>query len=260
MNLRSSLGIFALFCLNCGGEEFTSSFGSTANSGICEPGKQITCPCPGDQEGAQACKDDGTGYKPCQCSGAGGEAGMGGSGGSGGSGGIGGDSCVPTITCGNINDGNPALCGSFMDDCGHQVTCPDQCQLPETCQGGPDTNKWSCGCTPKNHCADLGFDCGSAPDGCGGEIGCGTCDASQNMLCGGATPNGSDCYPDPLSGPANHCGYTCGPAKTCGLMSGCNNGLDKWLCYLPTTSSAPKNGCVVGAGAPTGEFTYWCCS
>lgn len=41
-------------------------------------------------------------------------------------------------------------------------------------------------CVPTS-CAALGFDCGSAGDGCGGTLACGTCAAP--LTCGGATPN-----------------------------------------------------------------------
>lgn len=34
---------------------------------VCTPGQQVECPCPGGGKGAQACKDDGTGYAVCEC-------------------------------------------------------------------------------------------------------------------------------------------------------------------------------------------------
>src|SRR5690606_15703367 len=49
---------------------------------VCAPGKVEACPCPGGGQGAQACRDDGAGYGPCECApGDGGAVGAGGSGG-----------------------------------------------------------------------------------------------------------------------------------------------------------------------------------
>ncbi|MDC0739961.1 DUF2330 domain-containing protein [Polyangium mundeleinium] len=41
--------------------------GSGANPGVCIPGEQVECACPGGSPGAQACNQDGTGYEACQC-------------------------------------------------------------------------------------------------------------------------------------------------------------------------------------------------
>jgi hypothetical protein len=38
----------------------------------CTPGRQVACACPGGSDGAQVCRDDGTGLEPCQCPDAGG--------------------------------------------------------------------------------------------------------------------------------------------------------------------------------------------
>ncbi|MDI1428243.1 DUF2330 domain-containing protein [Polyangium sorediatum] len=42
--------------------------GSGANPGVCIPGEQVECACPGGSPGAQACNQNGTGYEACQCS------------------------------------------------------------------------------------------------------------------------------------------------------------------------------------------------
>lgn len=62
----------------CGGQ--AGSAGATA----CAPGKQEACACRGNQQGVQICRDDGSGFLPCDC----GSAGAGGSSGTGGSGGV----------------------------------------------------------------------------------------------------------------------------------------------------------------------------
>lgn len=43
--------------------------GDDAGSQVCTPGKTEACPCPGGQFGAQACKDDGSGFDMCMCPG-----------------------------------------------------------------------------------------------------------------------------------------------------------------------------------------------
>lgn len=42
---------------------------TTAASGdqVCVPGQQVECACPGGVPGAQACREDGGGFGPCEC-------------------------------------------------------------------------------------------------------------------------------------------------------------------------------------------------
>jgi hypothetical protein len=82
--------------------------------------------------------------------------------------------CVPTTCekqgteCGPQGDG----CGGIIPDCG-------QCVAPATCGGGGSPSKCGGGdsgsCVPKT-CADYGIECGTAGDGCGHVIACGTCE------------------------------------------------------------------------------------
>jgi hypothetical protein len=117
------------------------------------------------------------------------------------------DGCVPHGcseffgACGEVDDG----CGSSIE-CG---TCPSPCtcsqgdeptKMPGMCvepgtDGGP--------CCMRISCADLGYNCGMANDGCGGMQSCGTCQAPAT--CGGdglfdvcGEPDGSagDASPD----------------------------------------------------------------
>jgi hypothetical protein len=63
-----------------GGSDDGATFGGDTTSGpgattggadgpatACTPGQQVECACPLGIEGAQACKEDGSGYEPCQC-------------------------------------------------------------------------------------------------------------------------------------------------------------------------------------------------
>jgi hypothetical protein len=82
-------------------------------------------------------------------------------------------------------------------------------------------------CTPVT-CADLGFNCGPAGNGCGGALNCGTCTPPDS--CGG-------------SGVPGVCGHTTCPSKTCAQQGiqcgpagdGCGNQLDCGPCIPPNT-------------------------
>lgn len=58
--------------------------GSSQPPPMCEPGRQVSCPCVGGEDGVQSCRDDGSGWTPCECpappetGGTGGEGGAGG--------------------------------------------------------------------------------------------------------------------------------------------------------------------------------------
>jgi hypothetical protein len=74
-------------------------------------------------------------------------------------------------------------------------------------------------CTPKT-CEGLGYDCGTAGDGCGAAINCGTCEA--NETCGAAGPNKcgtASCTPKTCEQQGFECGMAgdgCGNALNCG--------------------------------------------
>jgi len=87
------LGALGILVAGCSSEASSGPAGSggSTSSGIepvCAPGQQVACACPGTpSEGAQLCKDDGSGFESCQgcAEGSGGAAtGSGGSGGTGG--------------------------------------------------------------------------------------------------------------------------------------------------------------------------------
>jgi hypothetical protein len=79
-------------------------------------------------------------------------------------------------------------CGVHGDGCGNAIVC-GTCTAPRTCGGSGDPGV--CGtppdggvdaCAPMS-CAQQGFNCGFATDGCDNIISCGTCAAGQT--CGG---------------------------------------------------------------------------
>jgi len=81
-------------------------------------------------------------------------------------------------------------------------------------------------CVPKT-CATLGANCGTAPDGCGGEIKCGACPNGQT--CGGGGPNScgtAACVPKGCA----QAGASCGLAS-----DGCADVIDCGGCPSPMT-------------------------
>lgn len=90
-------------------------------------------------------------------------------------------------------------------------------------------------CTPTT-CQNLGRDCGSYPDGCGGVLDCGTCGAGQ--VC--ATPG--------------TCATPCTSSATCGSDCVCSalGDASGSVCRKNTSASCTGSGC---AGCPQG----WVC-
>jgi hypothetical protein len=132
---------------------------------------------------------------------------------------------------------------------GASSTCgPAACAADVTmcsCLSDPSGCTWSASagcakpCTPATTCP-VGQNCGTAPDGCGGTIACGSCSAPQT--CGGG-------------GSANVCGCTpattCPAGQNCGTApNGCGGTIACGSCAGGTTCAA--NVCVavaVDAGA-----------
>lgn len=81
-------------------------------------------------------------------------------------------------------------------------------------------------CVPKT-CAQLGATCGTAPDGCGGKVTCGTCATGQKCGGGGTNKCGtSECSPKSCSQVGASCGYA---------SDGCSQALDCGGCVAPAT-------------------------
>jgi hypothetical protein len=144
----------------------------------------------------------------------------------------GGNPCTPATTCpAGVN------CGQAADGCGGLITC-GSCTSPDICGGGGVAGQ--CGnsglgadggvlCTPTT-CTKLGYNCGAAGDGCGGQLTCGTCTDPQYCggggydICGGnngLNPDGSvACTPTTCA----KLGYNCGQADNgCGGLLSCGS-------------------------------------
>ncbi len=158
-------------------------------------------------------------------------------------------------------------CGPAGDGCGDVLQC-GTCTPPATCGGGivgaaPDAGgpvPGVCGgsnaCVPRT-CAQLGFNCGPAGDGCGNLISsCGTCTAPE--ICGGGVGDAGAGGKPGVCGPADAgaatCTGLCLSQTTCptpGVTTAITgtvyapNGTDPLynaLVYIPNNSSDPGLG------------------
>lgn len=137
----------------------------------------------------------------------------------------------------------PEQCNGLDDDCDGQFDEDGVCRSDSlTCQCQP----WSC--------AQLGLNCGSVPDGCGGTLACGTCPAGQSCGAGG-TANvcglGNGCAPKPQTTACagRNCGMAsdgCGSEVGCGTCTGyssCGGGGTPGVCgCTPLTKTAACAG------------------
>src|SRR5690606_1456953 len=109
---------------------------------VCAPGKVEACACPGGGMGAQACREDGSGWGPCEC----GDAGSGSAGGSGGDGGAGG-SGDPRWWCmhGPAANGSPEWCKCEWKEHGNKNV--DGCPALPCCYSRTRDGVHTCQCT-----------------------------------------------------------------------------------------------------------------
>jgi hypothetical protein len=185
------------------------------------------------------------------------------------------DGCEGVVLCGAGQDGGPTTLASAVDSGANQSAAA--CPVPGYCGGGgpnkcggntslaPDGAPIVPPCTPKS-CADQGFNCGLATDGCANPLSssCGTCTAPE--YCGGAGPNkcgGSTGY-GVDGGTVTPCvpkscttlGFDCGPqGDGCGnLISSCGT------CQLPAYCGGGGPGVCGGSVyvAPDGGTVNLC--
>ncbi len=113
------------------------------------------------------------------------------------------------------------------DNCGKSKTVQNcgTCTTPETCGGGGTANV--CGCTPTT-CSELGRNCGTVSNGCGGTLTCGSygggCQTGYSCAANGTcvkdcVPNcaGKQCGDNGCGGSCGICssGYSCAANGTC---------------------------------------------
>lgn len=124
-------GFSGSFTAGASGSGAQAGLGGSAGAPVCVPGQQVACPCPGGSQGAQACRQDGTGYEPCVC-----PMGMGGSAGA--SGGAGAAGCPSSS--GWFQDCSPdQYKHCFSPDCAAYSLNTPKCILDEQWAGHKGT-------------------------------------------------------------------------------------------------------------------------
>lgn len=130
--------------------------------------------------------------------------------------------------------------------------------MPQTCGGGGITNQ--CGCTAAVSCPN-GQTCGSAPDGCGSTMNCGTCNMPQTCG-GGSVANQCGCTPKATCA-GKICGTDsdgCGNQVPCGTCNAGEQCTAAQRCARVTFTLRDSQGRVIGeydsTGAPVHELVY----
>ncbi len=262
MSTRTMVGLViaaglstAAYGCSSGGSGGSGGNGSTANTsgvstgtsmGLCIPGVQVTCGCPGGGQGAQVCKDDGSGFEACIgcATGSGGATGTSasattGTSGSSSSGGAAVDTCNP-ITAAECTAAEP---GSTCDlsHVTKTFTCfspPNNATLCGACgnNGGPFCGAgMACfGGTCARYCCD-NADCGTGKCALGGyepwHIGhCVKSAADPKPACDAPAvgPTGSCFVESAGMGPAVPMYGKCASDADC--SGGCFNGVCREVC------------------------------
>ncbi|MHB8878266.1 MAG: hypothetical protein ACYC8T_31610, partial [Myxococcaceae bacterium] len=152
-------------------------------------------------------------------------------------------SCTGCCAAGVCQSGfSPQACGARGGSC-------SACNLNDLCQvgtcvpysGGGGGGGGGGTCQPKS-CIELGKNCGSVADGCGGTLACGNCDVASESCGGSGVPN--------VCGPGACAPKTCIQlGKNCGAVSdGCSSQLDCGLCQSPATCGGGGVENVCGQG------------
>ena len=96
-----------------------------------------------------------------------------------------GESCCgpPSTVCNDQDGGCSSGCGSSGSPCCQDSQCCEGVCCAGICCGAQGAClNGQCVCVPKT-CAELGRTCGTAPDGCGGTLSCGTCGTGDTPSC-----------------------------------------------------------------------------
>src|SRR5689334_2622088 len=98
----------------------------------------------------------------------------------------------------------PAAAGQKCTQQGQPCEGKQTCCAPYVCLGGGKSVAMRClPCLPKT-CADLGANCGTTRDDCGGTLNCGTC-SGKNTCGGGGTANVCGCTPTTCAKEGKNC-------------------------------------------------------
>lgn len=163
--------------------------------------------------------------------------------------------CQPSVSCQSVG----AECGTILDDgCGNEIECPNNCTGNLTCGGGGD--QFKCGCTALT-CLDLGANCGTADDGCGGVIECGTCGDDPYVSCGG--DDAPTAEGDLVEGTDNVCAGGCTRQTGAGSQDCVAAGKPDFVYFCSDVSATPPfNECEALDPNEFGETIVdtWCCS
>jgi hypothetical protein len=120
--------------------------------------------------------------------------------------------CTPSTTCQWRN----VSCGNIVGNCGQDIRCNNNCQADNVCV--PKTAADVCGAQV----------CGTAPDGCGGNVPCGSCVESEVCNAGACQPCSKTCHPLAVCTVDNECvckagyvgdGLVCNPAPPPSTLS-----------------------------------------
>jgi hypothetical protein len=180
---------------------------------VCQPDGSCACDatsCPG----CLTCQGDGTCGNPC--------------------GGVG---CCDNDTC--VSGEDDDACGMNGAAC---VQCSDFDEYATCSAGGTGGN---CICTSQASCP-AGFNCGTAPDGCGGTLNCGVCGGTTPICVNNVCTACSQSNPCPVGQVC--CGGECFTGVCCAAGD-----------CAPSGDMCASNLCRCGGGSPCSGSTSTCC-
>jgi len=165
------------------------------------------------------------------------------------------DACTIDTLTGSPDTCNVACSHSQISTC----RAGDGC-CPAGCSFATDSD---CSCTPKT-CQDLGLACGSASDGCGATLSCGTCGTGQSCVSGqcvdsngtlgtacgadGDCDSGGCIEPDTWGWTGGYCSASCTTDAICGATGHC--------AYASTGSGICVRACASAADCRAGYECY----
>ncbi len=163
-----------------------------------------------------------------------------------------GSPCGPESCAGCCGaDGKCQLGGADLA-CGKEGAACSVCAVEQSCQSGLCGAPSGC---VRATCSSLGANCGTASDGCGGMLSCGSCGAGDSCGGGGKANvcGAGSCTPTTCAAQSKNCGSLsdgCGALLSCGTCQAperCGGGGVANVCgggsCTPTTCAAAGKGC-----------------